>query len=429
METGDTKALRGKERIASLIETFPELPTSIVVKTDVIRQGVRFTPELPRIARWALPQTHLIFEWDHEDRHGPTDVTEGWTTYPQTFCLPDGTTVMVMMDSESPYEMRYLGDGQYGLTCDGEHISPIYFTPRPEWFTKRTRDGSLMCKVAGGNGECVFSVINFNHCEYFNTGDPCGYCTIVPTMERSRELGLERLPARVLDRIVETFDTAAEEGGIDHICISGGSFLDRKREADYYIELIKALRNAAGYRKGVPFLLAIQALEEEDARRLHEAGEGSVYVSWAMETWEESLWPEVVPGKSKYVGRGRWVDLLCQAVEIYGRGEVATNFVAGVEMAPANGFKTEEEALVSTLSGFEWLLQHDVRPVYSMWTVAPGSRYEELKAPSTQYFIRLGKAWHALNRKYAMPEPRTGCYKCMCYTTYRDYQRLCADTD
>ena len=78
MATADTKALRGKERIASLTETFPELPTSILLKTDVIRQGVRFTPVLPRIARWALPQTHLIFEWDHEDRHGPTDVTEGW---------------------------------------------------------------------------------------------------------------------------------------------------------------------------------------------------------------------------------------------------------------------------------------------------------------------------------------------------------------
>ena len=427
METEGKRRLHGKERIASLHETFPGLPTSILLKTDVVRQGVRFTPAMERIARWALPQTHLIFEWDHEDIHGPTDVTEGWTTYPQTFCLPDGTTAMIMLDSESPYEIRYMGDGQYALYCDGEHVSQVYFTARPEWFTKRTKDGSLMCKVAGGNGECVFSVINFNHCEYFNTGGPCGYCTIVPTMVRSRELGMERLPARALDRIVETFDTAAEEGGIDHICISGGSFLDRKKEADYYIQLIQTLRNAAGYREGVPFLLATQALDEEDAKRLYEAGEGSVYVSWAMETWEEALWPEVVPGKSEFVGRGKWVDLLCQAVGIYGRGEVATNFVAGVEMAPENGFKTEEEALESTLSGFEWLLQHDVRPVYSMWTVAPGSRYEELEAPSTDYFVRLGKGWHDLNRKYAMPEPRTGCYKCMCYTTYRDYQRLCKD--
>jgi len=427
VEATDSQGLRGKERIAQLKESFPDIPESIVLKTDIIRRGVRYTDDLTRIARWALPQTHLIFEWDHEDMHGATDVTEGWTTYPQVFCLPDGTTVMIMLDSTSPYEILYMGDGQHAITCDGEFVSPVFFTPRPGWFTKRTKDGSLMCKVAGGNGECVFSVINFNHCEYFNAGDQCRYCTLVPTMERSRELGMERLPARVMDRIIETFNAAAEEGSIDHMCISGGSFLDRKKEADFYIQLIEALRNAEGYREGTPFLLAIQALDEEDARRLHEAGEGSVYMSCAMETWEESLWPEVVPGKARHVGRGKWLDLLCKAVEIYGRGEVASNFVAGVEMAPEDGFKTEEEALESTLSGFEWLLRHDIRPAYSIWTVAPGSLYEELQAPSTSYYLKLGKGWHDLNQKYAMPEPRTGCYKCMCYTTYRDFLRLCAE--
>ena len=136
MEKESAKRLRGKERIASLAEAFPELPTSLLLKTDVIRHGVRFSPLLVRIAHWALPQTHLIFEWDHQDMHGPNDVTEGWTTYPQTFCLPDGTTVMIMLDNESPYEIRYLGDGQYALYCDDERLTPVYFTPRPEWFTK-----------------------------------------------------------------------------------------------------------------------------------------------------------------------------------------------------------------------------------------------------------------------------------------------------
>jgi len=424
MKPQGSETPRGRERILRLKESFPDVPESILIKTDVIRHGVCYSDDLTRIARWALPQTHLIFEWDHEDRHGPEDVTEGWTTYPQVFCLPDGTTVMIMLDSTSPYEIRYMGDGQYALFCDGSLVTQVYFTPRPGWFTRRTRDGSLMCKVAGGNGECVFGVINFNYCEYFTDEEQCRYCTIVPTMERSRELGMGRLPAKVLDRIVETFNAASEEGGIEHLCISGGSYLDRRKEADLYIQLVKAIRDAEGYKEGTPFLLATQAFDEEDAKRLYEAGEGSVYASWAMETWEESLWPQVVPGKSRHVGRGKWLELLCGAVEIFGRGEVASNFVAGVEMAPENGFKTEEEALESTLAGFEWLLKHDIRPAYSMWTVAPGSLYDELQAPSTSYYVKLGMAWNALNRKYDMPEPRTGCYKCMCYTTYRDFLRL-----
>lgn len=420
------QACQGTERLIELQEAFPDVPHSIVLKADVLREGVAYTPELTKVGKWALPQLHFIFEWDHDDVHSQADVAEGWITAPQTFCLADGTNVLLKLDSESPYEIRYHGDGAYYLHRDKTIVERIYFTPRPEWFTRRTRDGSMMCKVAGGNGECVFSVLNLSFCQYFSNGKQCRFCTIVPTQDKNRELGMGKLTARDLDRIVETFDTAAAEGNIQHFCLSGGAMLDRSQEAGYFAELVSALRGADGYA-GQSFLIASQAFDENDARRLCEAGEGTIQVSYPMEVWDEKLFPVVCPGKAEHVGRDRWLENLCRAVEIFGRGNVGTNLVAGVEVADGGGFPEEEQGLASTVEGFGWLCRNDIRPAFSPWTVAPGSAWEEKAPPGTPYYLSLGRQLYELHKKHDLTYDvgiNAGCYKCGVYTLPRDFARL-----
>lgn len=425
-ECQDTAGSPGKERLEELQEQFPVIPRSIVLKADVLREGVRYTDELTRIGKWALPQIHFIFEWDHDEVHRKEDVVEGWITVPQTFCLPDGTNVLIKLDSDSPYEIHYQGDGRYTLDRDGTLIEEVFFTPRPQWFTKRTRDNSLMCKVAGGNGECVFSVLNLSFCQYFSSGDQCRFCTIVPTQDKNRELGMGKHTARDLDRILETFDTAAAEGAIQHFCLSGGGMLDRGQEAAYFSQLVTALRQAAGYQ-GQPFLIASQALDEDDARRLYDAGEGTIQLSYPLEVWDERLFSIICPGKAKHVGRTRWLDAMCRAVEIFGRGNVGTNLVAGVETAAPDGFAHEEQAQESTLEGFAWLCRHDIRPSFSPWTVAPGSLWEDKATPGTDYSLRLGIELYNLQKKHDLTYDvglNAGCYKCGVYTIPRDFPRL-----
>lgn len=428
METavGQMSSTHDGGRLEELQARFPDVPRSIIIKADVLREGVRYTPELTKIGKWALPQIHFIFEWDHEDVHRKEDVVEGWITVPQLFCLPDGTNVLIKLDSTSPYEIRYHGDGRYSLYRDETLVESVQFTPRPLWFTKRTQDGSLMCKVAGGNGECVFSVLNLSYCEYFTAGEQCRFCTIVPTQGKNRELGMGKLSARDLDRIIETFDAAAADGSIQHFCLSGGGMYDRSQEASYFIQLVTALRRASGYQ-GQPFLIASQALDPEDARRVYEAGEGAIQMSYPMEVWDEQLFPVVCPGKARHVGRNRWLDNMCKAVEIFGRGNVGTNVVAGVELAAPNRFAEKEEALESTLDGFGWLCRHDIRPAFSPWTVAPGSAWEEKSPPDTEYSLRLGWELYNLHKQYKLTYDvgvNAGCYKCGVFTIPRDFPRL-----
>ena len=44
--------MRGRARIDELCERFAELPRSIIVKTDVLREGVRYTPEVEEAGQW-----------------------------------------------------------------------------------------------------------------------------------------------------------------------------------------------------------------------------------------------------------------------------------------------------------------------------------------------------------------------------------------
>jgi hypothetical protein len=75
----------------------------------------------------------------------------------------------------------------------------------------------------------------------------------------------------------------------------------------------------------------------------------------------------VCPGKAEKVGYHEWKRRLVSAVGIFGRGNVGTGLVGGVELARPNGFATEHDALAATLDEAEDLASHGVTTVYIVW--------------------------------------------------------------
>lgn len=76
-----------------LLQKYPEIPRSIVLKEDVLRAGIRYTSLLSEVGQWALPPTYFIFKFDHEDLHTPEQTGKDWTYAPCEACFPDGITV------------------------------------------------------------------------------------------------------------------------------------------------------------------------------------------------------------------------------------------------------------------------------------------------------------------------------------------------
>ncbi|MFQ5665564.1 MAG: radical SAM protein [Candidatus Binatia bacterium] len=404
---------RGLARIAELEEKFADMPRSAIIKTDAFREGIAWTPDLNLIGRWAIPHTHMIFDWDHDQLDDKVEVAEGWMLIPALFQLRDGTTTILKLAAESPYEIRILdGDARYMLYRDGEAIEEVYFEPRPQWFTRRTADGTLMCKVVSSAGRnCIFAVTLLSYCQYFKTQQQCVFCCIVPAVDHARELGIDRILKPTVQRVVETYEAVTSEQPVAHFNLTGGGLLDRKREADLYVQFLGQMMRQLG-NDDRPWHVIPQALAEDDQRRLHDAGQGKITLCHPLEVWEEKLFPIIAPGKAEHVGRDEWIAAVVRAARIFGPWKATTTVVAGCETVPPHGFPALGDAVKSMETYLTFFLEHGVLPRFTFWTPAPGSPWETSATPPTEYFLEISQMQRDLYRKHRVPLPQSTCRKC-----------------
>ncbi|MFQ5903801.1 MAG: hypothetical protein ACE5JO_08930 [Candidatus Binatia bacterium] len=85
------------DRLQELMERFPRTPRSIVLKADVLREGLRDTPDLRRIGQWALSSASIVFNTPEEGDGDGTPAGDGprlpdrlnlfcWYCYSMSIC-------------------------------------------------------------------------------------------------------------------------------------------------------------------------------------------------------------------------------------------------------------------------------------------------------------------------------------------------------
>lgn len=403
--------------IEELYRRFPNTPELKVLRTDVLREGVQLTPNLCEIGKWAVPENLYVFEADHyvhlkdfqrmsQDQR-ITAISQGWVNSPYGFRLRDDFLIQIGFNPKSPYEIA--GSGQEGdehwLYRNGKQLEPITFDKRPRWMEQKTSDGTLMANVLQIQGKGVLDGLLLRHCEYFNTNDSCRFCSIVGGSRETRKAGVKHEMGQRVQRLVETFDAAlSDDNEILVLIMTGGSLIDDHREAEMWVDAWQAL--AAVKRKHLPksqkttLLAGMLAFEKEDNQRIKDAGLD--VVTNDMEVWAEPLWPVVVPGKQKYIGREKWMHRMVDAVDVFGRYAVATNFVVGVELVEPWGFKTFEEGIASQEEGFRWCLENGIAPITTIWRAKAGSAWANVEPPPTDYFLRVGAVRRKLIKEYDM---------------------------
>lgn len=410
-DTGNGK--RGLERIAELQAKFPGFPRSAIIKADVFREGVSWTPDLTVIGRWAIPHTHMIFDWDHDHLDSQLEVEEGWVLIPAIFQFRDGTSTILKLAADSPYVVTTLaGDARYMLCRDGEEVEEVFFEPRPQWFTRRTQDGTLMCKVVSTAGRhCIFAITLLSYCQYFKSDEQCVFCCIVPSVDHARELGIERTLKPTVQRVLDVYRAASEEHSIAHFNLTGGALFDRHREAELYIGFLNEMMPQLA-DNDLPWHVITQALDEDDQRRLIDAGGGRITLCHPLEVWDERLFPLLAPGKAKHVGRQEWIDAMLRAAKLLDPWRATTTVVAGCETVPPHGFATLGAATKSMQEYLTFFLDHGVLPRFTFWTPAPGSPWEDVPPPPTEYFLEISQLQREQYQRYHVPLPRSTCRKC-----------------
>lgn len=387
---------RNEDPFAVVAARHPRFPRLIALKIDVQRRGIHYTDAAIRAVDPGLHQLRSPYIFGSRD--GAID------PLPESLLLRDGTTILVDPTplEQDPYVLDWI-DGRFVLIDGGQVVEQVDLWPKPAFYDKHTSSGLPMSHIVSARPQRL-NVFQSSFCYFWAEQQGCSFCDIVThTKQQRQELGV---PTRLRPHDVkETIAEAIKEPGrFTNLCLTAGSVVKGEevfdQEVDFYIELLQAIGELFTTKR-FPSQLIASAFNEKQLARLHEQTGLSSYTS-DLEVLNERLFNWICPGKARWVGYREWRDRLVRAVDIFGRGNVGTGIVGGIELARPEGFRTEAEALSATLDEAEYLAERGVTTVYIVWVPRPGSVFRDQKAPSLDYFIRLAQGLQDLRTKYGL---------------------------
>jgi hypothetical protein len=152
--------------------------------------------------------------------------------------------------------------------------------------------------------------------------------------------------------------------------------LPGRAEVAYILEVGRAIKERLG-ADTIPGSQAV-LVPPPSLKQIEELKEaGWQGVAFNLEVWDERLWPGIVPGKAGIMSRERWLEALEYAVQVFGKGQVASVLVAGLE--PRGSF----------LDGVEWLAKGGIYGVPIPWAPAPGSALEGHQTPTAAWHLEV----------------------------------------
>lgn len=336
------------------------------LKMQITCEGVSFRPEIFEqldLGGEYQEQVHNLFERDI-DVHIGVDL-------PPFLLLPNGLIASFKADKRSPLSLEY-SDGRFYVVKDGNELTTVDFEKRPNYYQKKTSDGTDMRTVTVNNANGHIFVAYSNECSLKETGKDCLFCNINATKDYYGET--QGIGWKYPDQIGEATSEAYKEG-FKHITISGG-FIPERREVDYYLDVADSIKSYTGLEdfNGTACIGAPHELSVID--KYKEAGYRTLATN--LEVWDKNLFKAICPGKEESCGgHDHWIKAIEYAVKAFGFGMVRSNLVAGLETRK------------TTIEGLEYLASKGVVVLLSPWTPYPGSTLQDHRSPYWEWHLEL----------------------------------------
>lgn len=379
-----------------VIEKYKDVSPFVIIKTDVQRRSVVYTDRALKAANKDIHQlqTRGIFG----------SVGEKDDYFPVSLLLRDGTSIFTgpIPTATNPYVVDYI-DGKLYLTDKENIIEEVEYWHKPDFYNKVTSSGTPMWHVATARPQRI-DINPYSYCHFWDTGKGCKYCNIGSNFNRNKKENCK--PARLkTEDVYETVKEALKQKGrFTSIFLTAGSILSGKEvfddEVELYIEILKAIGKNFKTKK-FPSQMIASAFSEKQLSRIYE-NTGIMSYTSDIEVLNEEKFSWICQGKHNLIGYREWKNRIIKAVDIFGRGNVNSGIVSGVELATPRGFKSEEEALKVDLEEAEDFASKGVSIVQCVWTPYPGSVFQNQKNPSLEYYVRLSKGLYEIRKKYGL---------------------------
>jgi len=380
-----------------VVAKYPQLPRLNILKTDVQRRGVFFTDEAicnVNDDKYQLTGTNVFFS-----AIGARDQTRNCGV-PEALTLRDGSVVITDATplEQNPYTVDYR-DGRFVLIDGGVEIEEVDFWEKPDFYGKFTSAGTRMDSVVFARPQRI-NITPASNCCFWLEGKPCKYCALSPNSQREDAVKNKLTPQDAYEIVREALK---QKGRFTTLCMTMGSDIGGKTpfddELDYYIEILQAI--GRNFKGRFPSQATATALNYDQLSRLYNETGLTSYTA-DIEVLNEEKFNWICPGKAKHIGYKEWKKRLFDAVQIFGRNNVGTGIVGGVELATPHGFTDESEALKNVLEEAENIISNGVGVVYCVWVPRPQSIFKNQKNASLDYYAQLTLGLDALNRKYGV---------------------------
>lgn len=285
------------------------------------------------------------------------------------FFLPHGIKASGKLSNWTPFSIR-VEEGVPVLYNEKKPLAAIEFFEEPVHpvLDEKIGTGQKVRGILRIDPHGQIDVSYSSECSLKDAGEDCLFCSI-NVRERDPDRTLLQYPRH----IAEAYGHVRRAGYGRHFKISGG-FVPERRELESYIDVVEAIRETWDTFKGVAVIGAPSDLSI--LAKYKEAGYTDL--SHNMEVWDKDLFGFICPGKSRRNGGwDHWVASLEAAVEVFGRGQVHSNFVGGLD---------GKEAF---LEGVEYLASKGVVAHFGMFSPQKGTPLEGRRTPEPWYHWEL----------------------------------------
>ena len=393
-----------EESFREIIKKYPEISPFIITQLDVQRRGVTFTSAALDRVDPSIHQTRPLGERLAPDSLLLRDGTSIVTNF--TFATSDGT-----ISGRDPYLVDVV-DGKTVLTDNGDIIDEIIYWEKPEYYDKVTSFGNKMGTVIRARPQRFHLDVN-HYCHFWDVGgEGCKYCGIGAEGHKYKGASNEHANYDEIREVMQ--ELVKEKGCFTGFILTGGSVLSGKElcddELEQYIQTMHAIGSVFSAKK-FPSQINSTALNVRQLERLYNETGLTSYTT-DLEVFDEEVHKWVCPGKARLIPFKEWKKRLYDAVPIFGKGQVNTGIVSGVELAEPNGFKSEAEAIARNLETAEELTSYGVGLKHDVWNVVPNSIFKNQSTPSLDYYVQITKGFYELNLKYGINTEMDDYRKC-----------------
>jgi hypothetical protein len=344
-----------------------ELKKATILKAALRTYGVSFDCKVDGVGKYVKETVDGLFAV--QGKYPTPEV-------PNEISLYGGIVAKLIPRKNSPLSLIRDGEHYYIINKkDGQHISEVTFTERPIHYEKFTSRGMPMRDVGQVMGRDCLAIAPYRDCDFHSDGQNCRFCNIKFTNMQS---GTTKIPdIRDVRELVQE-----SKGRFGFYDLTGGTFNDRNFEADLYSDFGEVIRDVVGQKFSGPFSFT----PPEDLTKLERIHKTGVdVISFNREIWNETVWKDVCPGKSK-IGAEKFDAAFMHAKNLWGVGNVAVQFIIG-----------PWESNQSLLEGVEYYADMGIMPNITIFGSYPGSMYQNRPSKNLretiEFFTELGKVY------------------------------------